>query len=150
MALRPRGARLHRMRDDDNVYELELPESAEPRAEERARFPRRAVAAVLAVVAFHLMIVAWMELGFPPGRGLIVYGGLEKGAVLSQPWRLVTSLAVHSSFPHALWNGVSMLVFAVPLISTGKLLMPHWAMSMWCAPQSVIWPPEYSYHQRNV
>ena len=25
----------------------------------------------------------------------------------------------------------------------------HWAPSMWCAPQSVILPPLYSYHQRN-
>ena len=27
--------------------------------------------------------------------------------------------------------------------------MAHWAMSTWWAPQSVIFPPEYSYHQRN-
>ena len=30
-----------------------------------------------------------------------------------------------------------------------SLPSPHWAMSLWCAPQSVSLPPEYSYHQRN-
>src|SRR5690242_11073178 len=27
--------------------------------------------------------------------------------------------------------------------------IPHWAISMWCAPQSVSIPPEYSSHHRN-
>ena len=31
-----------------------------------------------------------------------------------------------------------------------SLPSPHWAMSTWCAPQSVSLPPEYSSHQRKV
>ena len=37
---------------------------------------------------------------------------------------------------------------AVRIVNAG--VSAHWAMSRWCAPQSVICPPEYSYHQRNV
>ncbi len=33
-----------------------------------------------------------------------------------QPWRLFTHIFLHADASHALWNGVSMMVFAVPLV----------------------------------
>src|SRR5690606_16525456 len=40
----------------------------------------------------------------------------------------------------------------LPSNSTGperSVPLPHCAMSLWCAPQSVIWPPENWYHHRK-
>jgi len=34
-----------------------------------------------------------------------------------QPWRLVTSLVLHSDLRHAFWNAISMTVFALPLLT---------------------------------
>jgi len=35
---------------------------------------------------------------------------------MAQPWRLLTCIVLHSGPSHLFWNGVSMMVFAVPLI----------------------------------
>lgn len=90
---------------------------------EPARFPAAAVATVAGVILLHLAIVLWMAAGLPPGRfGLIDGAGLKRGAVLLEPWRLFSSLFVHADVRHALANGISMLVFAVPLLSwVGRL-----------------------------
>ena len=80
-----------------------------------ARFPRRQVATVAALIGIHLAIVLWIEAGSV--WGLIEWGALRKGSTLLQPWRLVTSLVLHSDVAHVLWNGLSMAVFAVPLMT---------------------------------
>jgi len=72
---------------------------------------------VAALVLVHLGLVFWGSGPFPPGRELLLRGGLLRGATLEQPWRLATSLFLHSDPAHALWNGLSTLVFAVPLLS---------------------------------
>jgi len=82
-----------------------------------ARFPFDQVLVVAAVIAVHLAIVLWVAADLPPGWGLVKWGALRAGATLVQPWRLVTSLLVHSDVRHVLANGVSMLVFAVPMLS---------------------------------
>jgi len=97
------------MAHDETVLPSEEPEPA--------RFPRDQVLVVAAVIAVHLGIVLWIAAGLPPGWGIIEWGSLRKGATLLQPWRLVTSLVIHSGVVHVLANGVSMLVFAVPLLS---------------------------------
>ena len=71
---------------------------------------------VAAVIALHLAIVLAVEGGLVPGRALIEAGALRKGATLVEPWRLVTSLVLHSGVRHVLANALSMLVFAVPLL----------------------------------
>jgi rhomboid protease GluP len=60
--------------------------------------------------------VFWIGGPFPPGRELLLRGGLLHEAVRSEPWRLVTSLFLHSGPSHVLWNGLALLVFAVPLL----------------------------------
>lgn len=82
----------------------------------RAVFPWAAARAVAAVVLAHLAIVFALVGSRPGARQLARAGGLVAGAAVAQPWRLVTSLFVHADPAHALWNGVSMLVFAVPLL----------------------------------
>ena len=86
-------------------------------APERARFPLDQVLVVAAAIAVHLAIVLWVAAGLPPGWGAIEWGALRKGATLLEPWRLLTSLFLHSGVRHVLANGVSMLVFAVPLLT---------------------------------
>jgi rhomboid protease GluP len=91
--------------------------ATEPEPGAPARFPWAAVQIVSALVLVHLGLVLWAGGPVPPGRRLLLQGGLLRGATLEEPWRLFTSLFLHSDPAHALWNGVSMLVFAVPLLS---------------------------------
>jgi rhomboid protease GluP len=81
-----------------------------------ARFPWRDVLPVVALVGLHLAVVAW-HAGLSGGDGLLRRLGLIAGRTAAEPWRLVSSLFLHADVAHALWNGVSMLVFAVPLLS---------------------------------
>lgn len=80
-------------------------------------FPWLAVQQVLGVVLAHLSLVALGAAVPQAGRLLMRHGALVAGLAGSEPWRLLTSLALHSDPPHALWNGLSMLVFAVPLLT---------------------------------
>jgi len=80
-------------------------------------FPRGPVLAVLALILLHFALVIWRIEHFPDWEWLLRDGGLLAGSTAQQPWRLVTSLFLHVDFRHALWNGVSTLVFAVPLIT---------------------------------
>ena len=82
---------------------------------ERASFPLRHVLIVAAVIALHLAIVLAIDGGLI-AHSVLSQGALRKGATLVEPWRLLTSLVLHSGVRHVLANGVSMLVFAVPLL----------------------------------
>ncbi len=69
------------------------------------------------MILLHLAVVLWMTAGLPPGRLELIDGaGLKRGDALLEPWRLFSSLFLHADVRHALANGVSMLVFAVPLL----------------------------------
>jgi len=92
------------------------PARSEPAGRGRTAFPRGPAAAVAGLVLFHLAIVAGAVGRHPDPSRLVSLGGLVVGAGPSGIWRLVTSVFVHADAPHALWNGLSMLVFAVPLI----------------------------------
>jgi membrane associated rhomboid family serine protease len=98
------------------------PPRAEDETEAPARFPWPGMAVAAALVVFHLLLVFWMWSPLPPGRELLRWGGLLREATSVQPWRLITSLFLHSSPSHALGNGVSMVVFAVPLIAERGLV----------------------------
>jgi len=74
------------------------------------------VRAAAGLVAVHLAIVLWMVSPVAPDRRLLAWGGLERTVAPSEPWRLLTSLFLHVDPAHVLWNGLSMLVFAVALI----------------------------------
>lgn len=101
----------------DRDAEPDWPDGEEANAEERpAVFPWTEVQAAASIVLVHLALVVWMDLRFPPGWELLRQGGLLAGGTLEQPWRLVTSLFLHSGPSHALWNGLSLLVFSVPLL----------------------------------
>lgn len=99
---------------------LEHPPSSEEREDPGGvlRFHRREIAAVVALILIHLVLVLWIALGAPPGASLLEWGGLRKGTTALQPWRLLGYQFLHADAPHVLWNGVSMLVFAVPVLSS--------------------------------
>ncbi len=95
--------------DDENDAFAGEPVAANP-------FPWGAVRAAGAVVLLHLAIVFWTGGPLPGGHAALDAGLLVAGRTLAEPWRLLTSLFLHADPTHALSNGVSMLVFAVPLI----------------------------------
>jgi membrane associated rhomboid family serine protease len=90
------------------------------------RFPWVEVRTVAALVLAHLLQVLWVVGPWPPGRELLQLGGLLPGQTIAEPWRLVTSLFLHADPSHVLWNGLSMLVFAVPLLV--RLGLPRTAL----------------------
>jgi len=98
-------------------HEADLEARWQPPREVEARFPAAAVQIVAAVVLFHVALVLWMAGPWPPGPELLRAGGLVAGRIAAEPWRLLTALVLHADLPHALWNGLAMLVFAVPLLT---------------------------------
>ena len=80
-------------------------------------FPRGQVAAVVALILLHFALVIWRIEVYPHGEWLLREGGLLAGGTSQEPWRLATSLFLHVDMRHAFWNGISMLVFAVPLLA---------------------------------
>jgi len=67
------------------------------------------------MVLMHLGLVFWAGSSLPHSPDLIELGGIGE-LTAQQPWRLLTAMFVHVDPAHVLWNGVSMLVFAVPLV----------------------------------
>jgi membrane associated rhomboid family serine protease len=102
---------------EPSAADFELDED-EPRrsAAGPARFPWGAVQAVAGMVLLHAGLVFVARLPDAPVP-LLRMGGIMHGAMLEEPWRLLTAMFLHVDLRHALWNGVSMLVFAVPLIT---------------------------------
>jgi membrane associated rhomboid family serine protease len=95
--------------------ELDLGPRSETLPARAPGFPWRAVLLAGAVVAVHLGLVAGMAATDSRGRWLQA-GGLIRGRSLAEPWRLITYLFLHVDAGHALRNGASLVVFAVPLI----------------------------------
>ena len=94
-------------------------DEAEPEAlEEEPRFPWGPIRATLIVVLFHLALVFGLVGPDPTSSRLASLGGLVGGVGLTQPWRLATYVFLHVDPKHALWNGLSMLVFTVPLVGS--------------------------------
>ncbi len=100
-------------RENDEKDDLDPP----PPRPRSTPFPWRPVAAVGSLIALHVGVVAWMLAPVAPGRELLRAGGLLKGGMSEEPWRLITALFLHVDFSHAMWNGVSMMVFAMPLLA---------------------------------
>jgi len=84
--------------------------------DDRHSFPRGPVQAVAVVVLCHLAIVFALVGRNPDTARFLRLGGVVAGEVTEQPWRLLTSLFVHADPAHVLWNGLSMIVFAVPVV----------------------------------
>jgi membrane associated rhomboid family serine protease len=87
-----------------------------PKPDRRRAFPWGPVRVVAVVFLTHLAIVLTLVGHNPDFMRFRRLGGLVAGEVTEQPWRLLTSLFVHRDPSHVFWNGVSMLVFAVPVI----------------------------------
>ena len=81
-----------------------------------AVFPWEALTIVSSVALVHFAVVFGNAAGLGAGRTLSKLGALTQAALTGEPWRLVTSLFLHSGPSHAGWNAVSMLVFGVPLV----------------------------------
>jgi len=82
-----------------------------------AGFPWTAVQWVAAVTLVHLALVFVGTGPRPLVSGLLERGGIIAGALTAEPWRLLSAMMLHVDVRHVLWNAVSMLVFAVPLIA---------------------------------
>jgi membrane associated rhomboid family serine protease len=69
-----------------------------------------------ALVLAHLALV-WIDAGARPlGADLVRRGALVGSRAATEPWRLVSHLVLHVDPPHVLWNGLSLIVFAVPVV----------------------------------
>jgi len=64
----------------------------------------------------HMAVVAGLVGQKPDFMRFSRLGGVVAGHVTEQPWRLLSSLFIHADPSHVFWNGLSMLVFAVPVI----------------------------------
>lgn len=83
---------------------------------ERATPPWGALQAVAGLVLVHLAILFTAVGREPTPRHLAEVGGLVRGGVVFQPWRLLSSIFLHADVEHVLWNALSMAAFAVPLL----------------------------------
>lgn len=99
--------------DDDEDDDEDVDESIEDAVP--SAFPWHPVLVCAGIVAIHVGIAlalrAWPDLG-----NAVLRSGALGGIAMIEPWRFVTSLWLHSGPRHVLWNGVAMIVFAVPLI----------------------------------
>lgn len=63
------------------------------------------------------MAVVLLLVGPRPTLSHLVHlGALSAALVTSQPWRLLSSLLLHSDLMHAAWNGLALVTFGVPVI----------------------------------
>jgi len=83
---------------------------------DRYSFPWGPVQAAAVLVLCHLAIVFALVGKNPDTARFARLGGIVAGEVTEQPWRLLTSLFVHADPAHVLWNALSMVVFAVPVV----------------------------------
>lgn len=94
--------------------EHEVP--AEAVEDETVSSPRGPLQAAAALVLAHLAILFAIVGRDPTAQHLVDVGALVRTPEGLSPLRLVTSLFLHSDAKHVLWNGVSLVAFAVPVI----------------------------------
>jgi len=87
----------------------DLPASAE-------KFPLRPLLVAGSLILLHFVLLLWIAALGSGGRRLFHAGALLRGAMIDEPWRLLTYSFLHTDLLHAFWNGASTLVFAVPLM----------------------------------
>jgi len=88
-----------------------------PDDDRHSSFPWGPVRALTGLILVHFAIVLGLVGPHPDTARFVRLGGLVAGRLaLDEPWRFVTSLFLHADSSHVFWNGVSMIVFAVPLI----------------------------------
>ena len=80
-------------------------------------FPWGPVLTAGLLILFHFSLVIWRIDNPVEGQYMLREGGLLAGSTMREPWRLITSLFLHVDMRHVFWNGVSTMVFAVPLIT---------------------------------
>ena len=85
-------------------------------SDDRHVFPWGPVQVVAVLILCHLAIVFGLVGRNPDTARFSRLGGVVAGEVIEQPWRLLTSLFIHADPAHVLWNGLSMVVFAVPVV----------------------------------
>jgi membrane associated rhomboid family serine protease len=90
------------------------------------RFPWEPVQAVASVILLHFALVFWVGGSLLSGRWALQHLSILGGHTLDEPWRLVTAMFLHVDLRHAFGNGVSMLVFAVPVMQQLGLRRTGW------------------------
>jgi membrane associated rhomboid family serine protease len=99
--------------EDEDAADAEI----EPHDDhETAPSPRGAVQAAGGLILVHLAILFALVGQDPTSRHFAEIGGLVRTPDGFSPLRLVTSLFLHSDVKHVLWNGVSLVAFAVPAV----------------------------------
>jgi len=98
------------LEDDEETPALEMHGSA------AEHFPWPEIRTVAAVVLAHLALLFASGGHSPLLPGLREGGAILAGRTLAEPWRLISAMFLHVDLRHVFWNGVSMLVFAVPLL----------------------------------
>jgi len=82
-----------------------------------AAFPWGPVQAVFTMILLHTGMLFWAGGSLSSGRNITRNFALIPELTFQEPWRLVTSTFLHADLRHVGWNSVSMLVFAVPLLT---------------------------------
>jgi rhomboid protease GluP len=91
----------------------ELQEAAE-RAQPAA-FPWGPFRLCAGLALLHLGLVVTLVGPRPTLGRLLRLGALQGDRLLSEPWRLLTSLFLHADVLHAAWNGLALVAFGVPV-----------------------------------
>ena len=102
--------------DETEDVEDERDGQLAPSERAAARFAWWHVEAIVGVVLAHLALVLWAGASAARMRSVLELLALRVGDLAAQPWRLLSSLAVHVDPPHVLWNGAAMLAFGVALL----------------------------------
>ena len=95
--------------DDDETED-------EPHELEPAISPRGAIQAAAALILVHFAILFGLVGPDPKASHLAAIGGLIMRPDGLVPSGLLTSLFLHSDVKHVLWNGLSLVAFAVPAV----------------------------------
>lgn len=91
-----------------------------------AEFPAAALQWAGGLALLHMLIVFWASSPWNPGLDLPRRMGLVDSLWPSEPWRFLSYLFVHGDPAHAFWNGLPLIVFAVPLIEAVGVTKTSW------------------------
>jgi membrane associated rhomboid family serine protease len=81
-----------------------------------AAFPWGPFRLCAALALLHVAIVLVLVGSRPTLEHLLGLGALRGDRLLTEPWRLLTSLLLHADFLHAAWNGLALVAFGVPVV----------------------------------
>jgi membrane associated rhomboid family serine protease len=85
-------------------------------AEAPVTFPWGPFRLCAGLALLHVAIVTVLVGPRPTLARLVRLGALSGERLLTEPWRLLTSLLLHADLLHAAWNGLALVAFGVPVV----------------------------------